>query len=47
MSNKVLDEFLKYISSERKYSEYTLLNYHKDILEFEEFIKTNYSRDNG
>ena len=41
MSNKVLDEFLKYISSERKYSEYTLLNYHKDILEFEEFIKTN------
>lgn len=41
MSSKVLDEFLKYISSERKYSEYTLLNYHKDILEFEEFIKTN------
>ena len=41
MNNQVLDEFLKYISSERKYSEYTLLNYHKDVLEFEEFVKSN------
>ena len=40
-SSEALDNFLRYISSERKYSEYTITNYHKDILEFEEFLKSN------
>ena len=41
MNKKALDDFLIYIGSERKYSEYTLSNYHKDILEFEKFIESN------
>ncbi len=40
-SEIVLESFLKYISSERKYSEYTLTNYHKDVLEFQDFLKQN------
>ena len=40
-SDVVLDSFLRYISSERKYSEYTLSNYNKDILEFQDFLKSN------
>ena len=35
------EEFIKYIQNERKYSEYTVNNYHKDILEFETFLKEN------
>lgn len=35
------DEFLKYIQNERKYSEYTVSNYNKDILEFETFLTEN------
>lgn len=41
ISKDALDNFLLYISSERKYSEYTITNYNKDILEFNEFIKSN------
>ena len=40
-NNKVLDDFITYIQDERKYSEYTVTNYQKDVLEFEEFLKAN------
>lgn len=40
-NNKVLDDFITYIQDERKYSEYTVNNYQKDVLEFEEFLKAN------
>lgn len=41
MSNNILNEFISYIANERKYSDYTIMNYEKDILEFEQFIKQN------
>lgn len=40
-SQEVLDKFVMYIQSERKYSEYTVLNYHNDIIEFSDFLEAN------
>ena len=37
--NEALNQFIKYIENERMYSEYTILNYQKDVLEFEQFLK--------
>lgn len=36
--NEVLQKFIKYIQNEKMYSEYTILNYQKDILEFEKWL---------
>jgi len=37
--NEALNEFIKYIENERMYSEYTVLNYQKDVIEFEDWLK--------
>ena len=37
--NEALNKFIKYIENERMYSEYTILNYKKDVLEFEQWLK--------
>lgn len=37
--NEALQRFIKYIQNERMYSEYTILNYQKDVLEFEKWLK--------
>ena len=37
--NEALNQFIKYIENERMYSEYTIQNYQKDVLEFEQFLK--------
>ena len=37
--NEALNKFIKYIENERMYSEYTILNYQKDVLEFEQWLK--------
>lgn len=38
MSDDCLNEFIDYIKVERNYSEYTVLNYRNDILEFRNYI---------
>lgn len=38
---KELNQFITYIENEKMYSEYTITNYRKDVLEFEEFLKAN------
>lgn len=35
------NEFIKYIKNEKKYSEYTVYNYQKDIEEFQDFLNYN------
>lgn len=40
-SNDALQQFVIYISSERKYSNYTIENYNKDVLEFNDFVESN------
>ena len=37
--NEALSSFIRYIENEKMYSEYTISNYQKDVLEFEEFLK--------
>ena len=37
--NEAVNKFIKYIQNERMYSEYTILNYQKDILEFDKWLK--------
>lgn len=39
--DEAIKKFIAYIQNEKMYSEYTILNYEKDILEFNEFIKEN------
>ena len=41
LSNDALNSFMLYIGSERKYSEYTISNYNKDVLEFDAFLQQN------
>jgi len=41
MNNSMLQDFIKYIKNERKYSNYTITNYEKDVLEYESFLKMN------
>ena len=36
--NKVLNEFIKYLTIEKNYSDYTILNYRKDLELFLEFL---------
>ncbi|MFA6843641.1 MAG: site-specific tyrosine recombinase/integron integrase [Bacilli bacterium] len=38
MSNDCLSEFIDYIKIEKNYSEYTVLNYQNDILEFKNYL---------
>ena len=37
--NTDLDSFLEYLKYQKNYSEYTILNYHNDIVEYLDFIK--------
>lgn len=37
----LIESFITYIESERKYSSYTILNYKNDIIEFQKFVKAN------
>lgn len=39
--NDILKQFLKYLSSEKMYSEYTVSNYSQDVEDFEQFLKEN------
>ena len=39
--NEAINQFIKYIENERMYSEYTILNYKKDITEYENFLTNN------
>ena len=39
INNTDLDCFLEYLKYQKNYSEYTILNYHNDIVEYLEFIK--------
>jgi len=36
-----IEDFLEYLEYERKYSNNTITNYEKDLLDFEEYLKTN------
>lgn len=42
----MINAFLEYLSSEKKYSSHTLTAYKKDLLSFKEFLITNYSQEN-
>ena len=35
----VLEDFLKYLQYEKRYSKHTLIAYEKDILQFQKFIE--------
>ena len=37
--NDALNKFVKYIENEKMYSDYTISNYQKDVLEFEQWLK--------
>ena len=39
LNNVDLDSFLEYLKYQKNYSEYTILNYHNDIVEYLDFIK--------
>ena len=42
--NKLIEDFIKYLKVQKNYSEYTLLNYEKDLEQYSEFLKSkNYS----
>lgn len=41
INNDALRMFIAYIENERMYSEYTINNYQKDVLEFEQFLNNN------
>ena len=36
---RILEAFISYIESEKYYSDYTVLNYRKDILEFKRYLR--------
>lgn len=41
MANNYIDNYYKYLKNEKNYSNYTILNYINDILEFNNFMKEN------
>ena len=45
--NKIIDEFIEYLSIQKNYSNMTTLNYRKDLEEYSIFLKSkNYSYNN-
>ena len=36
---KLIDKFIEYLKVQKNYSDYTLLNYEKDLIEYNEFLK--------
>jgi len=41
----IIDEFLEYLSYERKYSDYTVTNYKQDLKEFNVFLEKEKIKD--
>ena len=39
--NNLIDIFIEYLKIQKNYSEYTLLNYKKDLVEYSEFLNSN------
>ena len=39
--NDLINKFIDYLKVQRNYSDYTLINYEKDLMEYEEFLKNN------
>ncbi len=44
---KYIDKFIEYLKVQKNYSEFTRINYEKDLLEYSEFLKNkNYDYNN-
>ena len=39
---KLIDKFIEYLKVQKNYSDYTLLNYEKDLIEYNEFLKNEH-----
>lgn len=42
----MIDRFIRYIQTERRYSMHTVLSYRKDLEQFSEYLKTKYEHEN-